>query len=57
MKGKKILSCQRNFMLRQIQYEAEVNSITTKTDIVETKVEKNARMLRHKNLCCDIIKN
>ena len=57
MKGKKILSCQRNFMLRQIQYEAEVNFITTKTDIVETKVEKNARMLRHKNLCCDIIKN
>ena len=42
-------------MSRQMQHEAEVSSVTTKTDIVETEVQKNYKknvatqklMLRH----------
>ena len=42
-------------MSRQTQHEAEVSSVTTKTDIVETEVQKNYKknvatqklMLRH----------
>ena len=61
LKGKKTLSRQTSFMSRQTQHKVEVNSITTKTSIVVTKVEKNHKknvvtrkiMLRRKKLCCD----
>ena len=42
----------------QTQYEAEVNFVTTRTNIVVTGVEKiRNRMLRHRNSCCDRIEN
>ena len=44
-------------MSRQAQHEAEVNFVTTKINIVATKVEKiTKRMLLHRNSCCDRIK-
>ena len=45
-------------MSQQTQHEAEVNFVATKTNIVAKEVEKiTKRMLRHRNLCCDRIKN
>ena len=40
MNNKKTLSLQRIFKSRQTQHEAKVNSVSTKTATVTTKVEK-----------------
>ena len=45
-------------MSQQTQLEVEVNSVATKTTIIGQKLRKiTRRMLRHINLCCDIIKS
>ena len=45
-------------MSRQTQHEAEVNFVATKTNIITTKVVKITKiMLRHRNSCCERIKN
>ena len=45
-------------MSRKTQHETEVNFVVTETNIVAIEVEKiTKRMLRHRNSCCDKIKN